>query len=162
MAFLDSLAARAIGLLSGEQLPQVCADALEEGYESTSLAALAGEYGLPYDPWRHESLFEEALRELKLSLPGTMEAAALLIRRNAESVVAGSLTPREGSRRILEVYSQVESEVPVKRYVGDGLGIERLVGIFYSHDDVPFGQEHLHAKIDADLLDECTKLSGVV
>jgi hypothetical protein len=100
---------------------------------SSSLADLAA---LP-DPVMADvgPLFERALAELELPLPSRAEAAWLIARHCMESILSdsGSVHATLG---LLKDASQAASDVlPDKEYVGSGLDLGCLIGIYYSHDE---------------------------
>lgn len=119
-------------------MPDAAVQALIEGFDSPSLAKLAGESGAHSNLFEIEELFRHTLSELGLSLPSKEEAAQTLISYWAKRIVSGSVQPREGARHILvEVYHQIE--YPNEKIVGETLGITSLVGPAYQYDDLQEG-----------------------
>jgi len=106
------------------------------GYESPSLAALAGaEKNL--SPAELRDLFECALRELGVTLPDRLTAGNVMKRSYARRVVTRELSPREGAQRIVGLLHELECELPKARhYVGDSFGVANIVGLYYSYDDI--------------------------
>src|SRR4026209_297240 len=97
MTFREHLAAVTLGLVPGDQLAEIATRGLIEGYESSSLAALAGQSSSRYDSWEWRRLWDTALDDLGLPAPAPLEAAKVLVRACARMVVAGELTPRDGA-----------------------------------------------------------------
>jgi len=82
-------ARRVLGVIRVEELPQFAVSALQAGWDSVSLAALAGEpehHIAPRDLW---DLFARALVETGMRLPSKQEAVASLVQHYAEAGAAG-------------------------------------------------------------------------
>jgi len=132
---------------------------LLSGYESPSLAALIGP---PRDqsPQDARDLFASALRELGLSLPDRLAAAATMKRQVARRVTSGQLTSREGAAELVALFQLVEGELPkARQYVGDTFGIARVVGLYYSYDDVDARDSGAIAEIDEAIMWLCGRLA---
>ncbi len=81
------------------------------------------------------------------------------MRYYATQVATGALAPREGAAKIVRLKRDLADVFPSHKYAGDGLGVARLLGLYYSHDDVPLDDKGTHAEIDGELLDECRALA---
>src|SRR5262245_15133637 len=142
MTFDDSLAAFVLDRVRTTDLPSVALQGLEEGYDSVELAALAGS-----SPERAPSelldAWGRARREIGKALPSRAEAGRRLCDHYATRVASGSLSPREGATEIVRIVTALVGEVPDRRYVGDGLGVETLVGLHY-HGDVRSDDDGAH------------------
>jgi hypothetical protein len=151
------LAQRVFGLIQAEELPALALRALEAGYDSASLAALAGEStrSMSRDLW---DLLDEVVSELGVQQPSRLKAAGLLKLHYARAVARGELNPREGAQRIIGVHRDIEHMLPDGQFAGSAFGIERVYGLYYSHDDVWTDAEH--ASIDSDLLAEFRRLAA--
>lgn len=132
-------------------------EALSRGLESPSLLLLAGTIRAD-EPGELRPLFEEALSELGIELPSRLSAAEILKRSCASSVLAGTLAPREGARRIRDIHHLISDQIPDRSYVGDGFGIARLLGNLYAFDDIPFGHPTAEHELDAALRENCTSI----
>lgn len=77
----------------------------------------------------------------------------------ASSVASGTLAPRTGAHEIGRLVTELDDVLPTVEFVGDGLGVARLLGVYYSHDDVPDGDDRAHGEIDAELMAEFQRLA---
>jgi len=95
-------------LLVREELPGVAVNALQDGCESQSMIFLAGLSRSQI----HEArpLFESALSELGLSLPGKREAVMMLAREEARAILDGSSSAYEGAERIWDLTLLLEPD----------------------------------------------------
>jgi len=158
MTLDEYIAAFALGRVLTSELPKAAMQALEEGYDSVDLAALAGSQPGELSPSELDDLWRRGLRHLNKTVPGRAEAGRLLRRYYATSVVSGALAPRAGAAAIVHLATELSDVLPSREYAGDGLGLARLLGLYYSHDDVPFGDECAHVEIDSELKAECERL----
>jgi hypothetical protein len=159
MTFDLYLAAIALGRVPTPELPAVAMQALQEGYESPALAALAGTLPSERSLWELDEMWARSLHELEVRLPGRIDAGHRLKRHFARLVSSGKLAPRDGVFEIIRLAHDLSCELPSREYTGDGFGIARLYGIYYSHDDVPPFDHRLHAEIDAELRTECDRIA---
>lgn len=88
----------AAGRVFPEDLPMEAAEALVRGVDSTALRELAG-LGRRSDPTQIHSLFEEALREVGITIPSAEMAARRDLRNLARDLVEGRTSPSETVRR---------------------------------------------------------------
>jgi len=160
MTFREAIAAVEVGLIRGDQLPDIATTGLLEGYESRWLAALAGESSRRYDSVECHRLWKAALDELGIQPPDHINGGRALVLAYARLVVDGELSPRLGAEMIVEVHAAVQSTDCDSRYVGDCLGASKIIGLFYEHDDCGFLDEATHGEIDSVVLDECRRLVG--
>jgi hypothetical protein len=102
----DGLSATAaesvLGLLGAEDLPQAAVTALEAGLDSPALVALAS---MSADAYESEirALFERALMELDMCSPSPGDAVMYLARETARDIVAGTVAPYAGAKKIWEL-----------------------------------------------------------
>ena len=104
-----------VGELSGEDMPAIACQALEEGQDGKNLRYLAG----LSSPARRDILetVDGALRELGVQAPATPHDAAIwMARRLADDIVAGRIEPYGGACRIWLSYS---SEAPELKHWSD-------------------------------------------
>jgi hypothetical protein len=160
MTFDQYVAAFVLGKVLRSDLPLAATRALEEGYDSVDLAVLAGSTTVERSPTELEELWRRGLRQLDKPLPGRAEAGRTLRNHYATLVASGSLAPRAGAAEIVWLAREVEDVLPSREYAGDGLGVAKLLGLYYSHDDVPFGDEQAHREIDAKIRAECRRLES--
>jgi hypothetical protein len=161
MTFDQYLAAFALGKVLSSDLPEVGVQALREGYDSVDLAALAGSTSRYDSPRELEEMFMRGLRHLNKAIPGRAEAGRVLRDYYATLVANGAMAPREGAAKIVRLSHELGDVLPSKDYAGDGLGVEKLLGLFYSHDDVEHGDEQSHREIDDDIKKACQQLVGL-
>jgi hypothetical protein len=132
---------------------------LQSGYESPSLAALVSPTR-DQTPQDLRDLFLSALRELGLSLPDRLTAAVALKRQIARRVAGGELPPRDGAAKVVGLLHSLEGELPkARQYVGDTFGVARIVGLFYSYDDVPDGDSLAITEIDESIKWLCGRIA---
>ena len=137
MDIKEAVAESVLGLLSPERLPGICTRALVDGLDSPSLAALAGESISTLDPVEARQLFVKAIRELRIVTPSPREAARFLIERACAAALTGDRDPYSALSRIVkDIYLAHEHEWQDHEYVGDHLGIQQLVGLYYDYDDL--------------------------
>ena len=159
MTFAQQLAAVALGRIRSSDLPTVAAQGLAEGHESPALAALAGMQSRECSPRELEDLFHRALDQVKQTLPDRVRAARILTHGYAELAAQRLLDPRNAAAALVRLVRDVEDVLPHQKYLGDGLGLAEVVGLYYSHDDVPGKDERAHAAIDADLQAELERIA---
>jgi hypothetical protein len=142
-----------------EDLPVQAVALLVAGYESPSLGALAGAAQNEH-PADLRDLFERALREIGASLPDRRSAGEFLKRHWAGQVVSRTLSPREGALGIVNVFRELEHDLPKpERFVGDSFGVAEIVGLFYAFDDVAPTDEPAIEKIEQHLRSALAKLA---
>ena len=125
---------------------------------SAALVALAGVTLREQSRSEVQDLWNRALEQLGMPLPSRRDAGLVLRDYYANRVAAGLMTPRSGAGEIIELARDLRDVFPDQQYVGDGLGITGLVGLYYSHDDVPTGADDVHDRIDAELFAECRRM----
>jgi hypothetical protein len=157
---LDQWLARvALGEALTSDFPAIALQALAEGYESASLAALAGSAAGEHLPSELQDLLERGLCEVSRQVPTREQAGMTLRQYYATQVANGVLPPRTGVARIAQLATELSGILPSRTHAGDGLGVARLLGLYYSHDDVSSDDDRAHAAIDAELIDECRRLA---
>jgi hypothetical protein len=159
VTFDQYLAAFALGRVLTSDLPDVGSQALEEGYNSIDLAALAGSRPGERSSSELDELFRRGLHQLGRSLPSRADAGRVLRQYYASLVTSGALTPRTGAHEIVRLATELADVLATREFVGDALGVARLLGIYHSHDDVHDDDERAHAEIDAALMAECQRLA---
>jgi hypothetical protein len=160
---LDSLAAQyVLRCISTEDLKDHAYTAMLAGYESPSLAALAGAEKTLTSPDLRD-LFEAALRELGIELPGRLKAGLAMKRMYARQVVSGELTPRDGAGHIVALFHELEGELQKSHhYAGDNFGIAQIIGCYYAYDDT---QDHQPPdapwiqRLDESIVTSCARIA---
>jgi hypothetical protein len=107
---LVAIAAESVlGLLGTEDLSKAAVSALEEGLDSPALIALAC---VPPDAYQSEvrALFERALEELELRSPSPHDALMYLARETARDIVAGTVAPYAGAKKIWDLARRAPAE----------------------------------------------------
>lgn len=103
---MASIAARmVIGLAGPDELIGAGDAALGAGLASPALIALADA-----DVDEAPALFERALAELEVSMPGTREAIVRLSHDAAAEIVSGRVAPYAGAKRIWDLTLRAPSE----------------------------------------------------
>jgi hypothetical protein len=134
-----------LGRLLAEDLPAIAVRALEEGYDSPTLRQLAGAEGRDSGDLR--TLFLKALQELGVQPLSPAEAGLSLARSIADDVLAGSIDPYDGARRIWsEVYTRFPHLVQLRPFVGLASEYE---------DDAKHREEYRRS-----IVEECRALRG--
>lgn len=142
---IELAAARySLGIARSPELQQLADQALHSGIYSSSLAEVAG----CSTPILSDigPLFEAALEELAIALPGENDAIEILVRHYLEAIVRGAVRPRDGLQRIMEdVIDPVDNLEKPMQSAGDSHGLEKLIGAYWSYDDVgeQLGREFL-------------------
>ncbi len=114
-------------------------EALVEGYDSQSLRILAGENKKWFNAFEVRGYFRRALNELNWPLPSPQEAAQILICYWAKCIVSGDVSPLEGAQHINHDVERRLLDRPGEKYLGESLGIARLIGLQYEYDDLQEG-----------------------
>src|SRR5437773_10661889 len=107
MTFDQYIAAFALGRVLTSELPKVAMQALDEGYDSVDLAALAGSKPGERAPSELDELWTRGLRHLNKPVPSRAHAARILRHRSEErrvgkegmSAVSRARACEEGRRR---------------------------------------------------------------
>lgn len=159
MTFAEFLAAFVRDRLPTEELPAAALQAMEEGYDSNDLAALAGQASGAF-PSDLEILWRRGLRHLAVVLPGRAKAGRTLRDYYAGLVASGSIPPREGAAALWRLNIDLEDVLPRGVYVGAALGVARLIGLYFEHDEVPDGDEKAHRQLDDAIREECRRIVG--
>jgi hypothetical protein len=159
MTFDEAVAADTLGVLLPEQLPEIATEALCTGLDSPSLAALAGESPRAASPHELHLLFERVLRELEVDRPTPVRAAEILRDYSARRVVSGEVSPHFGAEAIVRgVLDRVRDDLPPGEYLGSGLGITRLVGLFYDYDLVHHEGLGTEEEVNNAVVEECRRI----
>jgi hypothetical protein len=158
---LDQLLARvALGEARTTDYPVIAEQALAEGLESHVMAALAGTAAGERSSSELQDLLDRGLRQVERSVPERAAAGTIMRDYYASEVASGALSPKDGAAKIVRLETDLRDVLPSREYAGDGLGVARLLGLYYSHDDVAFNDDRAHSEINAELLAECRRLAG--
>lgn len=98
----------ALGLLLSEDLSEVAVLALEDGCDSPSLRTLAGLTAAETDEAR--VLFDCALAELNVAMPGKRDAVMHLAQETAKDLLSGAAAPQVGARHIWDLVLRIPHE----------------------------------------------------
>jgi hypothetical protein len=132
----EGLALHSLGLLAAEQISDLALLFMGEGCDGLEMAALAGS-GAGEHPADLRKDLERAVRAAGRVIPDRISAAKLLRRACARRGAAGTTALRESARAVIEIFQRVQDELPnTGQYLGEEFGIARLVGVYYSYDDV--------------------------
>jgi hypothetical protein len=159
ITFREAVAEVELGLISGDQLAEIATAGLLEGYESSSLATLAGQFGEPYDLVEVERLWNAAMEELDIQFDGRKAAARVLVRAYARQVAQGELPPQLGASKVaglhrLTAYNGCDHHAP-----GDCIGAEQLIRLFYQDDGRGYTNAAEFTRMNEAIVLECRRLS---
>jgi len=155
-----------LGQLSSRDLVDIAMKALQEGFDSPSLAVLAGETA---PIWSEVSpLFERGLRESGVAIPSKRESIWMLLSHLLAQISSGEIDCYEGMGMIDHaIRRNLPEEFEDTRYVGDGLGMERCYTWYRELQDAEDGSMLLYysdlprdeaiAKFRVNLIEEARK-----
>ena len=156
----EGLARHSLGILAAEEIPALALLFLDEGCDVREMAALAGSLAIDH-PSDLRSDLEKAVPLAGRTFPARIQAALVLRQLYAQRASSGALPPRDAAELIIHLFRLIQGELPkTDQYLGDSFGIAKLVGLFYSYDDIPFGDTTSANEIDRDLLDELGGLAS--
>jgi hypothetical protein len=159
ITFREAIAEVELGLISGDQLPDIATSGLLEGYQSTALSALAAQFGEPFDPVQTERLWTAALQELDIPADGRTASARLLVRAYARLVAEGELAPQLGASKIAGVHRLAQYPGCDTRAPGDCIDAAGILGLFYTHHGRGYPNQADHTPIDTQIVAECRRLA---
>ena len=159
LTFRESVAEVELGLIGGDQLPDIATSGLLEGYQSTALSALAAQFGEPFDPVEVERLWTMALQELDIPLEGQTSAARVLVRAYARLVAEGELPPQLGASKIDGVHRIAQYPGCDARSPGDCIDAAGIIGLFFTHHGRGYLNQTDHSPIDTQIIVECRRLA---
>ncbi len=135
MTFSEQLAAVLLGLITGDELPDIATTALVEEFDSPSLAALAGQSSTAYDPVENRRLWDKALAELGIPAPTVMDAAKCLVQAYARMVVRGEMKPLGAAAKVTHVVDGVYKASQQSGYVhvSDSIGVTMITYYHYEY-----------------------------
>jgi len=130
-----------LGVLTGEDLPRLAMQWLEEGSDSPEVAALAGQANVTVSEYHDR--FERCLRQQGVTLIASeREAAWHYIRTLLVAMREGAIAPLDATNDVLLMHSRGIALFPPRNladdgstYAGEELGVELMVGLFYDFDD---------------------------
>ncbi len=157
---LPALAAEFVlpGIPSDDLRDRAC-EVLVAGYESPSLASLAGAER-DVHPAELRALFVKGLEEVGARLPDRLGAAAIMKQIYARQVVKGSASPRAGAERIVGLLNDLEPDLPkCERFVGDSFGVSRVVGLYYELGDSAARDPAVLRELEAGIVAACARIA---
>lgn len=160
ITFREAVAEVELGLVGGEQLSDIATAGLLEGYDSPALAALAAQFGEPYDPVDVERLWYQALTELRIPQYGRVAAARLLARAYARQVAERELPPQLGASKIAGLHRLAAHPGCDAAAVGDCIGAGAVLRLFYAHDGHGYLNPREFSLIEQKIADECQRLAS--
>lgn len=129
------LARLRLRVATSEDLVRAAEEALVAGYESTSLAILAGEKNPIWSDI--EPLVRSAVADLGREFPDLDAACWTVLRHHVGRIAEGSVPPLAGMRTILdEVVYPGDLHSRSRHVLGDSHDLERLIGNYWQADDV--------------------------
>ena len=161
ITFREAVAEVELGLVSADQLADIATAGLLEGYESPALAALAGQFGEPYDSVEAERLWSMALQELNIPFEGQTAAARILVRAYARQVAEGELPPQLGASKIAGLHRITGHPGCDSRATGDCIGAAGVISLFYTHDGRGYLNPTEFDRISTAIVEECRRLADL-
>lgn len=129
-------ARQGLGTLSPEDIKATIKALVDDGlYLDAFLEALDSDS----HPRMEEVLpaFLAALRQYQLAIPSREEAVWQLIEHHLQNITSNQANAlQELGKLVAEVYWEYDFQTPTKRYLGDSHGIEQLIGLYWSADDM--------------------------
>jgi hypothetical protein len=159
ITFREAVAEVELGLVSADQLADIATAGLLEGYESPALAALAGQFGEPYDSVEAERLWSTALQELSIPFEGRTAAAKVLVRAYARQVAEGELPPQLGASKIAGLHRITAHPGCDVGATGDCIGAASVISLFYTHDGRGYLNPTEYDRISLAIVEECRRLA---
>jgi hypothetical protein len=156
----EAVALYALGVLKVEELPDIAVLLMEQGVDLPCVAALAG--AVPADsPGDRWDLFTEALRLMKCELPDKLSAAHVLKRTYAKRGCASTGAARDAASKIMNLYYAIYELLPASAttLAGESFGIHRLLGAYYSFDDVPMDDLAAIRELEQELQAACEEIA---
>ena len=160
VTFDQYLAAFALGRLRSSDLPEAATQALAESYDSIELATLAGSTIRSSSPSELEEMWRRGLRDVNKTAPSRADAGRTLRDYYATLVATGAIEPRSGAAQIVRLATELDADLPSREFAGDGLGVAKLLSLYYNHDDVVLGDNRAHERIDEAIVEECRRLAA--
>ncbi|MGI8923750.1 MAG: hypothetical protein ACR2HJ_06875 [Fimbriimonadales bacterium] len=127
--FALQAASYALGLAHSWKLPPVADRVLNAGIYSAALAASNDPIMSNVGP-----LFERAVLDLGLTMPARTEAASILTRYLAERLANSDGQVAVDLESLHDLYDETCEDIPDHKYLGDGLDVAALMGIWASYD----------------------------
>ena len=159
ITFKEAVAEVELGLVSADQLADIATAGLLEGYESPALAALASQFGEPYDSVEAERLWSTALQELNIPFEGRMDAARTLVRAYARQVAEGEVPPQLGASKIAGLHRITSHPGCDANAIGDCIGAANVISLFYTHDGRGYLNATEYHRLSTAIVDECKRLA---
>ena len=133
---LEAAGLFALDLLPSSAMPELALRWLTEGMDTPTMRILAGESS----PIMSEvaPLFTATLEELSVAVPGRIAVTMMLLEAYVRRIATGALDPYEGMARIDQDLADC-SVFPDAKYVGDGLGLERMYTWYREIQDLEDG-----------------------
>jgi len=155
-----------LGKLSSSEIVDLANSWLEDGVYTDSLNYIVMEQSpLMVDV---APLFESAIRELGLEVPGKIEAAKYAARDTIQKMVSGEIDLMVGANFLYcDIHHEIEDELPDGEYLGTNLGLEHIFcwlrevwdcrdgSMILYHTDLP--REQAEAKFLEHLKEEAEK-----
>jgi hypothetical protein len=123
-----------------DDLPRVAIDAIGDGCESESLAALAGASSVRDSPYDLRELWRMVLGELGIAEPSVREAAAVVVAVTLQEYANGACSAESAMNAIIGAW-QVGGDYASETVLGDSFGIEEIVGAWADDYDADGGRE---------------------
>jgi len=157
----EGLALLSLNILPAEQIPELAMLMVSDGCDIPCMAALAGALNTDH-PASLRAELERTLSLAGYSRPTRMSAACALRRIYAERGGSGVLPPSEAARLIIGIFHVIDEELPKStHYLGESFDIHTLIGLYYSYDDIAYGDTQAVRYLDLELTRELVRLGRV-
>ena len=114
-----------LGLLTCDEILQLANAWLEQGIYAPSLGEIIFEK--PPIMSTVGSMFDQAMKELKIKEPSRMVASKILINLTLTQIIDGEIQPEEGASFLYwDIHHKLDDKLKDKKYVGDCLGLEHI------------------------------------
>ena len=146
-----------LDLLNSDEIYKIADTLLNEGKYSDTINDLWASKDLQ----TQQNLLEKHAIESGAKLLNVEEARKELLKFLLSNITYGHLPPWETMRFIInDVVDNNSLHKNTKKYLGDSMGIEHLIGAFYSTDDYdtdgenPIRIKQIKTKVDSNLIDQ--------
>jgi hypothetical protein len=118
------------------QWPEIALRLLEEGEHTESLAILAGISPREYDFFEVKHYLDKVIDEFGITVPTEEVAFREIVKYYTLEYLDNRIESREYGRLVVKLYGTLKGKYQNAKYYGDYFGIEHVVGVFYSYDDI--------------------------
>ncbi len=137
-----------LGNIATEELPSLIVDCLADNTPE-SLFVLAGLRSEQYNYFEVMRYYNKALDDLRVTKPSKYQAALYSALCISKDLINKNIMPEKYLSSIMEsIYRKTWNDFTSEKYVGDYLGLQRIIGTYYEIDDLKNELVHLRKDID--------------